>query len=143
MTLLAWTAWLAGDTAMARIVLGRTLELDPDYTLAQLLHESLNGGLLPDRLLETVRRERAARSGGPDGPDQVPVAEALVIEAPSAAPPGGWPEAGPVDDHQDGALPGADGPAPAPHRRPGRRLQLRARRKTERQADRRGRAVGG
>ncbi|WP_371499609.1 DUF4192 family protein [Kitasatospora sp. NBC_00374] len=65
MTLLAWTAWLAGDTATARIVLARALDIDPGYTLAHLLHESINGGLLPDLLLESVRRERAGRATPP------------------------------------------------------------------------------
>ncbi|WP_051813254.1 DUF4192 domain-containing protein [Kitasatospora sp. MBT63] len=68
MTLLAWTAWLAGDTATARIVLSRALDIDPKYTLAQLLHESINGGLMPDRLLESVRQERAGRAVLPDHP---------------------------------------------------------------------------
>ncbi len=61
LSLLAWTSWLAADTATARIVLARALELDPEYTLAQLLYESLNGGLVPDQLLDSVRRERAVR----------------------------------------------------------------------------------
>ncbi|WP_280716133.1 DUF4192 domain-containing protein [Kitasatospora sp. MAP5-34] len=61
LTLLAWTSWLAADTATARIVLARALDLDPEYTLAQLLYDSLNGGLMPDQLLESVRRERSRR----------------------------------------------------------------------------------
>lgn len=61
LTLLAWTAWLAGDVATSRVVLAKALDLDPDYTLAQLLYRSLNGGLEPDRLLETVRAARSRR----------------------------------------------------------------------------------
>ncbi|MGW4645262.1 DUF4192 domain-containing protein [Kitasatospora sp. NPDC004289] len=61
LTLLAWTSWLAGDTATARVVLARVLDLDQAYTLAQLLYESLNGGLHPGELLDRVRRERLAR----------------------------------------------------------------------------------
>ncbi|MFC6595597.1 DUF4192 domain-containing protein [Kitasatospora paranensis] len=70
LTLLAWTSWLAGDTATARIVLSRALEVDPGYTLAQLLYESINGGLPPERLLESVRGQRARRaaSAPPGGP---------------------------------------------------------------------------
>ncbi|MCD0484652.1 DUF4192 domain-containing protein [Streptacidiphilus sp. ASG 303] len=67
LTLLAWTAWLAGDTATTRVALARALDADPDYTLAQLLYDSLNGGLRPDRLLATVRRERARRLARRDG----------------------------------------------------------------------------
>lgn len=61
LTLLAWTAWLADDTPTARVALSRALEADPEYTLAQLLYDSLNGGLRPERLLATVREERARR----------------------------------------------------------------------------------
>ncbi|MFJ8045342.1 DUF4192 family protein [Kitasatospora sp. NPDC096147] len=61
LTLLAWTSWLAGDTATARVVLARVLDLDQTYTLAQLLYESLNGGLHPGELLDRVRAEREAR----------------------------------------------------------------------------------
>ncbi|MFG2821980.1 DUF4192 family protein [Kitasatospora sp. NPDC048365] len=72
MTLLAWASWLGGDSATARIVLSRALDLDPGYTLAQLLYESLNGGLTPEKLLEAVRRERSERirhsgTGRPEG----------------------------------------------------------------------------
>ncbi|MFE2917689.1 DUF4192 domain-containing protein [Kitasatospora indigofera] len=66
LTLLAWTSWLAGDLATARVVLGLVLRLDPDYLLAQLLHESLNGGLAPELLLEGVRAERARRAAAVD-----------------------------------------------------------------------------
>ncbi|MFD7644862.1 DUF4192 domain-containing protein [Kitasatospora sp. NPDC059795] len=61
MTLLAWTSWLADDPATARVVLARALELDPGYTLAQLLYESLNAGIAPEALLRVVRSERAGR----------------------------------------------------------------------------------
>jgi hypothetical protein len=61
LTLLAWTSWLADDTPTTRVALSRALEADPGYTLAQLLYDSLNGGLKPDRLRRTVREERAKR----------------------------------------------------------------------------------
>ncbi|WP_181799277.1 DUF4192 domain-containing protein [Kitasatospora acidiphila] len=63
LTLLAWTSWLARDTATARVALGMALALDPDYTLAILLYESLNTGLAPEGLLGIVRGERARRAG--------------------------------------------------------------------------------
>ncbi|WP_405011323.1 DUF4192 family protein [Kitasatospora sp. NBC_01539] len=69
LTLLAWTAWLAGDTATARIMLSQALEVDAGYTLAQLLYESINAGLDPERLRDNVREQRAdrAREDPPDG----------------------------------------------------------------------------
>ncbi|MGA5703501.1 DUF4192 domain-containing protein [Peterkaempfera bronchialis] len=68
LTLLAWTAWLADDTPTTRVALSRALEADPGYTLAQLIYDSLNGGLRPDGLLATVREERAKRLAGRGGP---------------------------------------------------------------------------
>jgi hypothetical protein len=70
LTLLAWTAWLAKDTATARVALGKALGLDPDYTLAALLYDSLNTGLAPEGLLGIVRGERARRAGATDGGKQ-------------------------------------------------------------------------
>ncbi|MCX4746481.1 DUF4192 domain-containing protein [Kitasatospora sp. NBC_01287] len=62
LTLLAWTSWLAGDTATTRVALAEALELDPAYTLADLLYHSLNSGLEPDGLLRVVRAERVRRA---------------------------------------------------------------------------------
>ncbi|MFJ5234304.1 DUF4192 domain-containing protein [Kitasatospora sp. NPDC088391] len=90
MTLLAWTSWLAGDSATARIVLARALELEPGYTLAQLLYESLNSGIDPEALLRVVRRERTARLREPadaaPGPDTVPGPDAEPEPAPEPGP---------------------------------------------------------
>ncbi|WP_329568079.1 DUF4192 domain-containing protein [Kitasatospora sp. NBC_01266] len=66
LTLLAWTSWLAGDSATSRVALAGALDLDPSYTLADLLYHSLNGGLEPEGLLRVVRRERARRMAGSD-----------------------------------------------------------------------------
>ncbi|WP_280700616.1 DUF4192 domain-containing protein [Kitasatospora sp. GP82] len=98
LTLLAWTSWLADDSATARVVLARALDLDPEYTLAQLLYDSLNGGLLPDQLLDSVRKERAGRRNsappvGPSaaGPPAAPVGPPPVVDLPAppiGAPPG-------------------------------------------------------
>ncbi|GAA2147655.1 hypothetical protein GCM10009760_38760 [Kitasatospora kazusensis] len=113
LTLLAWTSWLADDTATTRVVLARALELDPDYTLAQLLYESLNGGLTPDQLRESVRRERVRRlasaaerrNTGPAGPD----ADGPGADRREPAPPGRGTAS---------ACPSAVGHARPPHRRP-------------------------
>ncbi|MFF7637923.1 DUF4192 family protein [Kitasatospora sp. NPDC008050] len=74
LTLLAWTSWLAGDTATSRVALGKALDLDPSYTLADLLYRSLNGGLEPEGLLTIVRAERARRAdpGTPPGAAATP-----------------------------------------------------------------------
>ncbi|MFF2044639.1 DUF4192 domain-containing protein [Kitasatospora sp. NPDC058170] len=76
LTLLAWTSWVAGDTATARVVLAHTLRSAPSYLLAQLLYESLNAGLSPEPLLAGVEAERRrrtvpARAGG-EPPEPVP-----------------------------------------------------------------------
>ncbi|WP_197084862.1 DUF4192 domain-containing protein [Saccharothrix sp. ST-888] len=117
LTLLAWTSWLADDSATARVVLARALDLDPEYTLAQLLYESLNGGLLPDQLLDSVRQERAAHREVTTPP--VPVTEAVVTGAPVAERPLSSPPA---------AHPSAGGPesVPAGHRLPGGRETARS-----------------
>ena len=100
LTLLAWTSWLAGDGATARIVLSCVLKIDPYYLLAQLLYESLNAGLPPDLLLEGVRAERARRRAAPPrrraGPPPEPGAPGGAVPAPRPpAEEGGW--AGPAD----------------------------------------------
>jgi hypothetical protein len=45
--LLAATAYLAGDGAMANIAVDRALLVDPDYRLAQLLGDALQTGMPP------------------------------------------------------------------------------------------------
>ncbi|MFD9125369.1 DUF4192 family protein [Kitasatospora sp. NPDC059571] len=111
LTLLAWTAWLAGDIATARIVLSRALAIDADYTLAQLLYESINAGLAPERLLESVREQRVRRAGRLSL--KRPAARATEGEpgGASGAAPAGEPETGPGPRPGRGpqAAPGAGG----------------------------------
>ncbi|GGV28086.1 hypothetical protein GCM10010495_50280 [Kitasatospora herbaricolor] len=117
LTLLAWTSWLADDLATARVVLGLVLRLDPDYLLAQLLHESLNGGLAPEQLLEGVRAERARRAATAPSPS-TGAASGAGERGPR---PGRWslptPPPGPEAPHDDEEAPtGPDqgrGPGPA------------------------------
>ncbi|MFI6447444.1 DUF4192 domain-containing protein [Kitasatospora sp. NPDC050543] len=90
LTLLAWVSWLAGDSATARVVLARALDLDPHYLLAQLLYESLNGGLAPDLLLASVRAERAGRaartSPGPSHRSERPPSASSATSTPAEPP---------------------------------------------------------
>jgi hypothetical protein len=46
---------------LARVALGRALAADPRYTFAQLLHEAINCGAVPDALRSSLRRERRTR----------------------------------------------------------------------------------
>ncbi|GAB2735627.1 DUF4192 domain-containing protein [Kitasatospora kifunensis] len=130
LTLLAWTSWLAGDTATSRVALGRALDLDPSYTLAELLYQSLNGGLEPDGLLNIVRAERARRTdpdlvpGDPDaaertaGPDGEPPTDhppKLSGDAPGSVEAIGEPTEVPADEDSEASA--GDPPPPRPARR--------------------------
>jgi hypothetical protein len=53
-TLLAVSAWLRGDGAMASIALDRALDSEPDYPLADLLSRGLEAGLGPSDLRAMV-----------------------------------------------------------------------------------------
>ncbi|MFD0405986.1 DUF4192 family protein [Kitasatospora sp. NPDC127116] len=118
LTLLAWTSWVAGDTATARVVLGHVLRLAPGYLLAELLYESLNDGMTPQGLLAAVeaqrrRREESEAAAAPVDEPRPPVGGAPGAEgSPPAqeAPSGGAAAPGP-------AVPGAGA---APGERPGR-----------------------
>jgi len=59
-TLLAVSAWLRGDGAMANIALGRALESDPDHGLARLLRDALAACVPPGDLREMLTAATAA-----------------------------------------------------------------------------------
>jgi hypothetical protein len=67
-TLLAVSAWLRGDGAMASVALERALDSDEDYPLARLLRSALAACLRPEELramvTATVSRLDDARSAG-------------------------------------------------------------------------------
>jgi len=46
-SLLAFTAWQAGDGALASIAIERALSADPEYSMAKLIGEALQAGLPP------------------------------------------------------------------------------------------------
>ncbi|MFF4384019.1 DUF4192 domain-containing protein [Kitasatospora sp. NPDC001547] len=129
LTLLAWTSWVAGDTATARVVLGHVLRLAPGYLLAELLYESLNDGMTPQGLLAAVEAQRRRRAGpeaevAPAGGPRHPTGGAPNAEAPAdGAPPRGDAGPGPAVPGAGGAAgerPGRSGGARR-HRRGGRR----------------------
>ncbi|MFI6848009.1 DUF4192 domain-containing protein [Kitasatospora sp. NBC_00085] len=98
LTLLAWVSWVAGDTATARVVLAHALRLDPSYRLAQLLYESLNGGLSPTSLLARADAERRRRTGEAQGAET-----AAGLEADPARESERDPEGGPPGEPERGA----------------------------------------
>jgi len=59
-TLLAVSAWLRGDGALANVALDRALDSEPGYTLAGLLRTALDA-CLPPAVVRQVIRE----AGGP------------------------------------------------------------------------------
>ena len=60
--LLAFTAWQAGDGALASIAIERALQADPAYSMALLIAEALHAGLPPSaaRLTMTPKQVAAA-----------------------------------------------------------------------------------
>ncbi|MFE6052405.1 DUF4192 domain-containing protein [Kitasatospora sp. NPDC056446] len=98
LTLLAWSSWVAGDTATARVVLGHVLRLTPGYLLAELLYESLNDGMTPDALMAAVEAQRRRREQRTPDPD--PDGEAGGDPRPPAAPaaPAAQAPAAPADE---------------------------------------------
>jgi hypothetical protein len=63
-TLLAVSAWLRGDGAMANVALERALDSDPDHSLARLLAEALARCLSPSDLRAMIAGASGPRSLG-------------------------------------------------------------------------------
>jgi hypothetical protein len=61
LTALAWVAWRQDDKITARLALKQALTTDPDYAMADILHDAINTGADPLGLLNIVRDERAQR----------------------------------------------------------------------------------
>jgi len=70
--LLAFTAWQAGDGALASVAIERALEADPEYSMALLIADALHAGLppsvarlpmTPKQVAASYARRRAARTG--------------------------------------------------------------------------------
>jgi len=64
-TLLAATAWVRGDGAMANVALERALHSDPGYSLAQLLRTALDACFSPAEVRRLIR-DSTTDAGGPD-----------------------------------------------------------------------------
>jgi hypothetical protein len=62
-TLLAWIAYARGDGARANVALDRALGTDPEYSLAVLLRQALDGGVTPREVRRTLLSTRRAISG--------------------------------------------------------------------------------
>jgi hypothetical protein len=63
-TLLAVSAWLRGDGAMANIALERALDSDPECVLARMLQAALMSCTPPGRLREVLRASLGAATPG-------------------------------------------------------------------------------
>ncbi len=70
--LLAFTAWQAGDGALASVAIERALDADPRYSMALLVADALHAGLppsaarlpmTPKQVAASYARRRAARTG--------------------------------------------------------------------------------
>jgi uncharacterized protein DUF4192 len=61
-SLLAFTAWQAGDGALGMIALDRAQDDNPDYTMAQLIRDALSCGLPPSAAELSMTPEEVAES---------------------------------------------------------------------------------
>jgi hypothetical protein len=61
-SLLAFTAWQAGDGTLANIALDRALAADPDYSMALLLRDILTAGVPPSQARLPMTPEEVAES---------------------------------------------------------------------------------
>jgi len=61
-SLLAFTAWQAGDGALANLALDRALADDPGYSMAELLRDALAAGLPPSAAVLPMTPEECAAS---------------------------------------------------------------------------------
>ncbi len=71
-SLLAFTAWQAGNGALANIAITRALEADPGYSLALLLRDALAAGLPPSAARPPMTPEEVAASYAETGGRRAP-----------------------------------------------------------------------
>lgn len=63
-SLLAWVAYAAGDGGLANVALDRALASDPQYNLARLLRQCLDGSVGPDEVRAVLLGARSAIARG-------------------------------------------------------------------------------
>ncbi|MER5889927.1 DUF4192 domain-containing protein [Streptomyces sp. NPDC001941] len=61
--LAGWVAWSTGDEAEARVALRLSLEADPQYVFARLLHQACNQGMDPEEVRGFLRPENGGAEG--------------------------------------------------------------------------------
>jgi uncharacterized protein DUF4192 len=71
-SLLAFTAWQAGDGTLANIALDRALAADPEYSMALLLREILAAGVPPSEARLPMTPEQVAESYAQSPPSRGP-----------------------------------------------------------------------
>jgi hypothetical protein len=77
-SLLAFTAWQAGNGALANVAAQRALAADPEYSMAMLILEAIGAGIPPTAARLPMSPEEVAASyaqtgsGEPSGPDPTP-----------------------------------------------------------------------
>jgi hypothetical protein len=71
-SLLAFTAWQAGDGTLANIALDRALAADPDYSMALLLRDILTAGVPPSQARLPMTPEEVAESYARSSPPRKP-----------------------------------------------------------------------
>jgi hypothetical protein len=67
-SLLAFTAWQAGDGTLANVALDRALTADPDYSMARLLRDILAAGVPPSQARLPMTPEEVAESYAAQSP---------------------------------------------------------------------------
>jgi len=90
-SLLAFTAWQAGNGALANVAAQRALSADPTYSMAELLLEAISSGLPPSAARlpmtpEEVAASYAAGTAGPASPGTAGPDAATVATTPGDAP---------------------------------------------------------
>jgi hypothetical protein len=71
-SLLAFTAWQAGDGTLANIALDRALAADPDYSMALLLRDILTAGVPPSQARLPMTPEEVEESYAQPFPPRKP-----------------------------------------------------------------------
>jgi Domain of unknown function (DUF4192) len=66
-TLLTYAAWRAGEGATTSIALERALAADPNYSMAHLLRQTIEGGISPSEYVDLMENPGRPKRGGRRG----------------------------------------------------------------------------